>query len=238
MTNSGTSGLFVENDARVTLNVNNTSTGNGTCTACTDAKAGLAVLAGSQVETIDDNGLDSNTVGVEISGTSTVTTLTNSSIVSNDNGGILIRESSEVTAFDNNTVRANRGIAAILVMTSIGTFSNSSITGNRTTGVRIFTGLNAQNEGRIECQGHNTLSGNTGGNILAVFRDARSYPCACPRAFVPSHCGAFPDPVMGEIVVSRHRGRAGPFTAKNAPLEMARRSLPLRGFSCVDHPQP
>jgi hypothetical protein len=43
--NSGSGGLFVENDARLPRIVNNTSTRNGTCTACTDAKAGLAVLA-------------------------------------------------------------------------------------------------------------------------------------------------------------------------------------------------
>jgi hypothetical protein len=45
VTNSGSGGLFVENNARLPRIVNNTSTRNSTCPACTDAKAGLAVLA-------------------------------------------------------------------------------------------------------------------------------------------------------------------------------------------------
>ena len=175
ITNSGLSGLFVENDGAVTRILRNNSTGNGTCTVCTDAKAGLAVLAQSVVEVADGNVFDRNAVGVEVAGASRVDELSNSSVSGNDEGGLFLRESSVIGSFGGNTVRTNRGLAAIVLGSSEAAITNSEISANRTTGILLLSAstltLSGNSIENNEGQGGVVLDGGstatlTGGNTV------------------------------------------------------------------------
>lgn len=139
---SGLSGLFVDDKSGVDKILRNSSTDNGTCTACTESKSGLAVLGTSQAGTVDSNFFDRNAVGLEMATNSSISSLVNSTFDSNDNGGAYIRSGCTLTSFSNNKVRNNRGQGAMLISASNVTLASTEVSGNAA-GVNLFSGSTA-----------------------------------------------------------------------------------------------
>jgi len=160
VTTSGLSGLFIDDKSRVDRILRNSSTTNGTCTACTDSKSGLAVLSGSQAGTVDANFFDRNAVGLEMATNSVVSSVTNSTLDSNDNGGIFIRSGCTLSSFSANKVRTNRGLGALQVEGSTITLANSEFSGNQA-GINLYTNSTATIQ---SCQ----ITSNKSGSALSV----------------------------------------------------------------------
>ena len=136
--NSGLAGIFVENNALVNTITDNLVNNNGTCSECTSAKGGLAILGNSVVGTVRNNSFDRNSLGMQIARDSNAESVTGSSFDNNDSGGILIREGSSIPDFINNTVRGNRGQASIAIDDSSGLIKQCEITSLEGTGVTLY----------------------------------------------------------------------------------------------------
>jgi parallel beta-helix repeat protein len=139
VSNSGLAGIFVENGATVGTISGNLLTRNGTCSECTSAKGGLAILGSSVVNVITNNSVDRNALGMQIANFASAGSVTDSTFDGNDSGGILVRDGSALPDFTNNRVRSNRGQASIAFDDSMGVISQCEISSLEGTGVSLFT---------------------------------------------------------------------------------------------------
>jgi DNA-binding beta-propeller fold protein YncE len=138
VSNSGLAGIFVENFAIVETISNNAVNGNGTCSDCTAAKGGLAILGNSMVGTIHDNSFDRNSLGMQIANSSGAESITDSTFDANDSGGILVREGSTIPDFRHNQVRNNRGPVSVAIDDSTGQIMQCDISSLEGRGLSLF----------------------------------------------------------------------------------------------------
>jgi len=139
ISNSGLAGIFVENNSVVGTLHNNESTDNGTCTDCTAAKGGLAILGGSSVQSVHNSSFDRNSLGMQIANSSTAESITDSTFDGNDSGGVLVRLDSSISNFTNNKVRNNGGQASVALDASSGLITQSEISSRDGKGVALYT---------------------------------------------------------------------------------------------------
>jgi hypothetical protein len=138
--NSGLSGIFIENSSAVDTIANNIVNDNGTCTECTAAKGGLAILGDSAVRLVENNNFDRNSLGMQIANASAANTIRNSAFDANSSGGILIRQGSSIGDFSFNTVRNNGGPTSVSIDDSTANFNQCEISSTDGAGVSVYSG--------------------------------------------------------------------------------------------------
>lgn len=138
--NSGLSGIFIDNSSSVDTIANNLVNDNGTCTECTAAKGGLAILGGSTVGSVHMNSFDNNSLGMQIATNSLAESITDSSFDQNTTGGVLVRAGSGIPNFSSNSVLGNGGLSAISIDDSNGMISQTEISSTEGTGVSVYAG--------------------------------------------------------------------------------------------------
>ena len=135
---SGLAGIFVENSAEVDNMNGNLVQNNGTCSNCTAAKGGLAILGDSVVRTVHDNSFDRNSLGMQIANGSMAETVTQSTFNNSGGGGVLVRQNSSIPNFSDNEVRNNRGASSVALDESSGMIARCEITAPAGVGVSLF----------------------------------------------------------------------------------------------------
>ncbi|MDH3787324.1 MAG: right-handed parallel beta-helix repeat-containing protein [Xanthomonadales bacterium] len=137
--NSGLSGIFIDNSSAVDTIANNLVNDNGSCTECTAAKGGLAILGDSTVGSVHMNSFDNNSLGMQIATNSSADSITESSFDQNETGGVLVRAGSSIPNFSSNSVLGNGGLSAISIDDSDGMISLTEVSSTDGTGVSVYS---------------------------------------------------------------------------------------------------